>query len=209
MVGQHFEPGTTISIQYSASSAGPWKLLGTLRMNNQGGGVCPVNAGFYSNLRIKLANAYYRASFAATPDYQATVSKSVHLWKYLTRMTSVSVSPTSVAKGGNITVKGKLQQYAGGKWRAYGGRRVLIVLRPAGHKKWYWIEKVTTSASGAFSKTFADPVSASWTAAYEGDATHFVCSGSIHAVRVTIGVRSPWRGTAIPWRHPVRVLTAP
>jgi hypothetical protein len=134
---------------------------------------------------VKLPNAYYRAYFPASPDNLAATSKLEHQWRYLTRIVSLSVSPRSVHRHGQITVSGRLERQAGRGWRSYSGRRILIVLRPRGSKTWYWIHKVTTNSRGYFSKTFADPVSAHWSAAYEGDPTHFASSGAIYYVSVT------------------------
>lgn len=177
------QPGAWMVIQYAAKSAGPWYRLGRVRMN--GGTTTCVNAGYFAgSLPVRLASAYYRASFPATPDFQHAVSKAKHLSKYLTRIVSLKVSPRSVSHGGDITVKGRLEWH-GRAWRGYAKRQILIILRPKGSKHWYWIHKVNTNARGSFSKTFMDPVTADWSAVYEGDKTHFACGGTIHHVTVT------------------------
>jgi len=192
-----FIPGSLV-IQYSASPSGPWKRLGKLGLSTLGTTSCSPNNYFSGKLGVQLANAYYRAYFPATVDNQAKASKVLHRWKYLTRIVSLSVSPGSVAAGGRITVSGRLEQQAGRSWRGYGHRVVLIVLRPRGSKRFYWIKKVTTNSRGHFSKTLTDPVTAAWSAAYDGDATHFASGGKI--VNVTVAALPnavSERGTAL------------
>jgi len=189
------QPGPRMIIQYAAKPAGPWYRLGQVTMN----GFTSTCAGghFAGSLPVRLANAYYRASLAASPDFQPSVSKAVHLWKHLTRIVSLTVRPHSVSAGGDITVKGRLE-WRGATWRGYRKRQILIVLRPRGSKNWYWIHKVNTNARGWFSKTFRDPVTADWSAVYEGDTTHFASSGAIRHVTVTSALAatrlSLWQG---------------
>lgn len=76
---------------------------------------------------------------------------------------------------------------------------MLIILTPRGSKAWYWIRKVRTSSSGYFAGTFTDPVTASWSAEYEGNATHFACVGSVHHVRV--------KGASVAFRSMSGVLS--
>ncbi|HUB43065.1 MAG TPA: hypothetical protein VMA72_29785 [Streptosporangiaceae bacterium] len=180
-------PQGYMTVQYSAHPGGPWLKLG--RVKYVQGAVpssCGVNTQSYfaGTLRARLANAYYRGYFPASNSYQQAASHAVHQWKYLTRIVSVHVSPSSVGKGGKITVSGRLQQDTG-RWHNFSGQRILIVLRPKGSKQWYWIRKVKTNSSGHFTATFVDPESASWTAVYEGGSKDFACSGSVHYVKVS------------------------
>jgi hypothetical protein len=147
---------------------------------------CGVNTQSYfaGTVPVKLASAYYRAEIPGSPSHQQAASKAVHESKYLTRITSMRVSPSSVGHGGRIMVSGRLQQDKG-RWSNFGHQLILIVLKPKGSKVWYWIHKVRTSASGYFSDSFADPVTADWSAAYDGGKADFASSGSIHYVRVS------------------------
>jgi len=45
--------------------------------------------------------------------------------------------------------------------------------------------KVNTNASGYFTSTFTDPVSASWSADYNGNATHFGSGGAVYYVPIS------------------------
>jgi hypothetical protein len=180
-------------IQYSASPSGPWKKLGTIKQPTVSTTTCNPNDFYGGTLGVKLGNAYYRAFFPASPDNLVAASKPLHRFKAFTRIVSLTVSPGSVAPGGQITVKGRLEQQVGKSWRSYAHRTVLIVLRPRGSKKWYFIKKVVTNSRGAFGKTFTDPVTAAWSAAYEGDKTHFASSGKIFNVTVTAVPGARWR----------------
>jgi hypothetical protein len=183
----YVSPQGDMEVQYAAHPGGPWKSLGTVKyVQGTVPSSCGVNTQSYfaGTLPVRLANAYYRGYFPATNSYQRAASRAVHQWKYVTHMVSVHVSPRSVRHGGKVTVSGKLRQYKG-RWRSFSGQRILIVLRPKGNKQWYWIRKVTTNSSGHFTSTFADPVSASWSAVYDGGPTDFACDGSIHYVKVS------------------------
>jgi hypothetical protein len=192
------QPGPWMVIQYAARPAGPWYQLGRVAMTSFGAG-CGPGASFTGSLPVRLPSAYYRAWFPGNFDFRPAVSQAVHRWKYLTRIVSLTVRPRSVSAGGDITVKGRLEQH-GGTWRGYRERQILIVLRPKGSRQWYWIHKVNTNARGWFSKTFKDPVTADWSAVYEGDNTHFASSGAIRHVTVT-GALAATRQSAWPWHY--------
>ena len=180
-------PGASHSmiIQYAASPSGPWLTLGKLSLAAAGSTTCTGAAGSYftGSLRAKLASAYYRADYPGDADYQHEVSATVHAWKYVTRIMHLSVTPRTVSSGGDITVSGSLQQRAAA-WRSLGKQQVLIILKPSGSKKWYWIHKVTTSSTGSFSDRFADPVSATWSVEFDGAATTLACTGPTRYVTV-------------------------
>lgn len=182
-----FSPQGYMSVQYAAHPTGPWLYLGRVPYVQ---GTIPSSCGvntlsyFAGTLNVRLASAYYRGYFPATPNYQTANSAAVHQAKTVTRIISLRVSPSSVSKNGNITVSGRLQRFTG-SWHNLGGQQILIVLRPSGSKTWYWIKKVRTNSAGFFSGTVADPVTADWSAAYEGGGSYFASGGSIHHVTVT------------------------
>jgi hypothetical protein len=204
-----FVPSSML-IQYSAKPTGPWVKLGKVNRNIVGTTSCSGNNYFSGKLGVKLGNAYYRAYFPKSPDNLVAASKALHEFKDFTRIVSLSVSPGSVAPGGQITVKGRLEQQAGKGWKSYARRTVLIVLRPRGSKKWYFIKKVVTNARGDFGKTFTDPTSASWSAAYEGDKTHFASSGKVFNVTVSA---VPGASPGLQWlqwlEHPLSAVRFP
>jgi hypothetical protein len=176
--------GGPLQIQYSAGPSGPWITLGHLvRQRSQG---CSINGQSYYNgsLPVVRAHAYYRSYVAATPYNKAAASSPVLLWKYVTRIINLHVSARTVRKGGKLTVSGRLQDYTG-SWQNLPRQQVQIVLEPKGSKSWYWIVIVRTTSSGYFTGTFKDPVSASWSAYYTGDGTHFVSGGAVYYVTVS------------------------
>jgi hypothetical protein len=174
-----------IAVDYAPTAHGPWRQLGKIRASWDGTQMCPaVGSNWTGHLPAKVASAWYRERIPASPGIEQATSAPVHLWRYLTRFTRFHVSPRSVAKGGAITVSGRLQQANRG-WHALGHQTVVIVLRPKGQSAWYWIKTVRTSASGYFSDTFSDPVSATWSAVFEGDARCFVSSARTYYVRVS------------------------
>ena len=87
-------------------------------------------------------------------------------------------------KGGKLTVSGRLQYYLSG-WRNYAGQPVLIIFRPQGSKSWYFIPPVRTNSAGQFSATFADPVTAVWSAEFLGNSMHLDTGAGTIAVQVT------------------------
>jgi hypothetical protein len=179
-----------LTIQYSVGSPnGPWR---TLSKGSQSGNGCGNHGVSFSGKATAQYNyAYYRAYYPGTtatatpsaPKYLSSTSGKVLAWKYDDRITAFSVSPTVVPKGGKLTVKGQLQYYYRG-WRNFGGQQVLILLRPKGSGTWYWIVKVKTNSTGHFSATFKDPVSATWSAEYEGNSTHLAAGAPMIYVRL-------------------------
>ncbi len=209
----YLSPQSYLNVQYSAGQNGPWKNLGRVHYD-QGytGTSCGVNSQSYftGSLPVRLASAYYRVSFPASADYQAAVSHAVRESKYLTRITSLRVSPSAVGQGGHITVSGRLQQDIR-HWRDFGGQRILIVLKPKGSKQWYWLHKIRTNKAGYFTDTFADPVSADWSADYDGSKADFASGGSSHYVSVrgsSATVRGPAAGSSSAMGRPAAALFA-
>jgi hypothetical protein len=177
-----------LTIQYAAHPNGPWHSLGALPKQNS---VDCGNGGrsFNGTLTAKLNYAYYRASYAGTTDstgtgYLPAASGRVLAWKYQDRIIGFTVSSRTVPKGGKLTVHGQLQ-YFSGKWRDYAGQKVYVILRPPGSKTWFFIVVATTNSAGRFSATFTDPVTATWSAEFFGNATHLATLAPTIPVKVS------------------------
>jgi hypothetical protein len=176
-----------LTIQYAPRPGGPWHTLGAVA--RQTSLVCGNGGRTFSGTRpARLNYAYYRAVYAggtnrAGTGYLPAVSGKVLAWKYEDRITSFGVSARTVAKGGQLTVSGRLQYYFA-KWRNYPGQQVRIILRPQGSKTWYYIAVAQTNSAGQFSATFTDPVSATWSAEYLGDAAHLAAVAAMIYVAV-------------------------
>jgi len=179
----------TVTIQYSAGQTGPWHRLGTITNLTSpvksSCGVANVEAAYSGSFNVKLARAYYRASFAApaAENLLGSVSGPVLAWKYQTKIASLKVSARRVAKGGKITVSGQLLQDTKG-WVPYRRQLVQIVYRKPGAKTASLIVKVTTNSAGEFTATFPDDFTATWSVRYPGNATHYDCNSA--AIKVTV-----------------------
>jgi hypothetical protein len=180
--GAYVNDTSGLTIQYSVGNQnGPWR---TLSKGYQLGNGCGNHGVWFSGKATARYNYdYYRAYYPGATGFLASASHSVLAWKYADRITSFSVSPHVVANGGRLTVKGQLQYYYS-KWRAFRGQQVLIILRPQGSSTWYWIVKARTNSTGHFSATFTDPVSATWSAEYEGNSTHLAAVAAMIYVRL-------------------------
>ena len=177
-------PVSPLAIQYSAQPSGPWLTLGHVARHSNSACSLSGESYFSGSLPAQLARAYYRAYVKPTPDNQSASGKPVLLWKYVTRIIALHVSPGTVHKGGKLTVSGRLQTYNGG-WRNFARQQILIILKPKGSTVWYWMVKVNTNASGYFTSTFTDPVSATWSADYNGNATHFASGAAVYYVPIS------------------------
>ncbi len=189
----YLSPGPVI--QWAPTAKGPWH---TLKRVETGVDACGHDgAAFSGTATAPLNYAFYRAYYpGAAASYQSygyasTTGSSVLAWKYDDRITSFSVSARVVNAGHDLTVKGQLQYWYRG-WHDYRNQQILIVLRPKGSSTWYWIVKVKTNASGHFSATFKDPISATWGASYEGNSTH------LSAGSATVYVRLRGTASAVP-----------
>jgi hypothetical protein len=145
---------------------------------------------FSGQVTARLNLAYYRAYYAghttaAGTGYLASASPTLLAWKYADRITSFRASPAIVDTRGTLTVRGTLQYYHFG-WHGYPGQVALIILRPKDQGTWYWIRQVTTGPGGHFSATFADPLSATWSAEYLGNGTHLATVAAMVYVRLAV-----------------------
>lgn len=169
-----------VEAQYAAKPGGPWHNLGPWKPRGPAVYECQIGTrtgvqylGTYS---ARLASAYYRVVFSASNDNEPAVSPAAHLSRLLTKITSFSVTPRTVSKGGHFTVRGRLwKQGQHGTWSPYGGRRVIVVFRYQG--TWYrYRGEPKTSRLGWFSGRFVVYASSPVFAQYNGDATHFACT---------------------------------
>jgi hypothetical protein len=169
-------PQTSIQVQYSRGPHGPWKRLGKLALYNVNNAAVSCDKSYESSfagrLGARLANAYYRAYYPATAGFLRTASTAVHAWKYLTRITSFSISPRAVASGGSITITGRLWRQAR-SWRPYGHRRMLAAFYVKS-QGWTGLKYAHTNSSGWFTETvaFSGNGHALMSAYYFGDTTH-------------------------------------
>ena len=184
---QRFTSTSRLTVQYAGAAAGPWKNLFAISSTERDV-ACGTGGIEFTGSHVAPQNyAYYRVVYAGTTgstSYSASGSSAVLAWKYLDRITGLSVSPTVVPAGGKLTIKGTLQYYYSG-WHAFTGQTVYIILHPKGTSSaWYWMVKVVTNSKGQFSATFKDPTSATWAAENLGSPMHLATESSQVYVRL-------------------------
>jgi len=175
-------PQTSVTIQYSARGHGQWKRLGTLPLRSESRKFrsCPGadESYFSSALKAQLANAYYRAVFAATYSFQATASKVVHAWKYRTRVVSFRIRPHHMSFTSAVTITGRLQVF-GKSWQAYPHQKVYIEYNDKGTKFSATLKITHTNSKGSFELQALGAKGnfvAITYAVYRGDARHLASS---------------------------------
>lgn len=179
-----YGPQTKVEIQYRAGTKGAWKYFSRLPLHNQAGAykTCPsADESYFSGaVQAKLANAYYRANFAATDSFQGTVSSAVHAWKYQTRIVGFSVSPHAVATGQIVTIKARLE-ILGKSWKPWAHQKVTIIYNDKGTTFWGSLGSARTSAGG-YVTIKAEGGKGSFVAvtyaAYAGNSTHLASRSS-------------------------------
>jgi hypothetical protein len=184
-------PGTFVDIQYSSTARGPWRSLGKLPLHNNVGRSRSCRSHdqsfFRGTLPAKLANAYYRADFAATHSYQAAVSKVVHAWKYSTRIVSFTANKHTISKNGTVRFRGRLEVRVK-SWRPWGGQRVTIWYNYRDTSIFVELTSGTTNSRGYFTAsatgTTGNFVAINY-AIYAGNATHLACRSKGVVVRIS------------------------
>lgn len=194
---QNKQPNGVIDIMYSRHATGPWQLLGKISPSWNGTQYCPVaGANWEKTFAAPLANGYYRPVFRGAKGLLPSVGKVLHRWKYLTKITNFSVSPTSVARNGYVSVSGRLWKL-GGRWRPYAYRRVMIIIRHQG--VWYrYRGEPRTNSGGWFTGRFKAIVSGPWAARYNGDSTHFASISRL--IRISVSGAAPNAVLGAAWR---------
>jgi hypothetical protein len=147
-------PSTSIEVQYSAGTHGPWKNLGLVALHNVRGAPAACHdtgeSYFDGSLPARNDNAYYRAYFKATYSFDSVLTKSVHAWRYQTRITGFDVHPRSVANGGTVKITGRLWRKVGKSWRPYSGRTVVYPYHVKNTTYWSNLGHTKTSSDGYF-----------------------------------------------------------
>jgi hypothetical protein len=181
-----------LHLQYELSPRGPWRAINAVFSL---GKLCGSDGVAFTGSATAPGNyVYYRvytpgttpAATPSQPKYLGSASATSLAWKYADRITGLSVSPHVVANNGRLTVKGQLQFYSDFKWRDYGSQTVSIIFRRKGSGTWYWIVKAKTNSSGHFSATVKDEFgSATWSAQFNGNASHLATAPAGVYVRVS------------------------
>jgi hypothetical protein len=164
--------GTKLSLQYSRTSNGPWRTLGSLA----GGAAAPKcsgGTGFTGTVGSKALSGHYRVDFTGQLLYQRSVSATDYASTVATRITNFSITPRTVAAHGIIRVSGQLQQKKASGWKALSGVLLTVYVKPAGSANWYFTtKKLRVSSSGRFSYSYSHPVTGQWAVGYSGNSSH-------------------------------------
>lgn len=132
-IGQGPQPFT--NIEYSAAKGGPWHLFRTELVLDQTPRPASCRTAedsyFSGSIQAKLANAWYRVDYPAAKSlgmysFDAATGPAVHAWKYPTRLTHFSMSPTHVKSGKDTNLKAELEQFTKGAWRPWAGQKVVL-----------------------------------------------------------------------------------
>jgi len=179
-------PGTFVDIQYSSRARGPWRSLGRLALDNDADRVRTCRSRdqsyFSGTISAKLANAYYRAYFAATDSFQSKASSVIHAWKYPTRIVSFTANKHTISSKGTVRFKGRLEA-KGKSWRGYGNQQISILEYSSS------IATVKTNSRGYFTALIGGPnkpgnFTVTTYAMYAGNATHLECLSKGIAVKI-------------------------
>ena len=199
-----YGPRTSVAIQYRAGKKGAWKSLGRLTLHNGARQyrTCPSadESYFSGSLPARLANAYYRAHFAATDSFQSTTSRDIHAWKDPTRIVSFSVSPRSLSQNGYVTMKARLEIHHS-KWQPWAGQQVSFIYNYQGTSFWNSFDSVRTNSGGyATLRVRGSPGSYVVVvyAVYGGNRTHLASHSHGIDVSVNNGASSQARPAALP-----------
>lgn len=150
-----------VHLQRSADGKTGWKSLGSTLTDRQG--------AFAATLPTIRVHGYFRLYYAGTTTLQPSTSKRFRATIQDTRIAGFKVSKTSVAKGGTVTLTGKLQKFDGTTWVPVTKSRALYVLfRTPKQKSAGDVAVVRTTSSGTFSIKVRVKRAGYWSASLSG-----------------------------------------
>jgi hypothetical protein len=158
-----------VQLQYSANGSSGWKTLASAEANFD-------NSFSYCTFSVKAVGrvtGYYRVKHDESYDLLAVASGGLKRSRIETRITGFDMTPNRPALNGKLTAKGVLQYKSGGKWKAYKGGRIVLVLKPKGDSSWYWVVKGTTDSKGRFSLKTKAYEDGTWATYLNPDSKHF------------------------------------
>lgn len=133
------------------------------------------------------ANGYWRVHYAGTPDWAAATSKTVKLYRTVTRVTGGKPSRTHVSRNGTVYFSGHVQQRSSstGRWSSVKNGSAYLLFRPYKSTTWYWMSREKVGRSGAYSLHAKAPEGGTWCVVwYTGDSTHLDATGPMTYVHV-------------------------
>ncbi|RSN60254.1 hypothetical protein DMH08_21175 [Actinomadura sp. WAC 06369] len=174
--GEEPASGLPVYVYFMADGQSTWEFQGTTEAGTDG--------TFGKQFKTDK-NGYWTAAFWGDDDHIRSNAPIAHvkvLGKYTTEFAEFGASPSPVAAGEPITLKGLLTRSVdGGAAEAAPGKPVYVYFLPAGATEWVEKAVVQTGADGRFEKAFAAEEDGYWTAWFFGDEGHLsVNSGSEH-----------------------------
>ncbi|MFC4911163.1 hypothetical protein [Actinomadura gamaensis] len=120
------------------------------------------------------AHGQFRVRFAGDARLAPATSASVRDTRINAMVTGWKVSPLKVRKGGYVSFSGTLKQDpTPGRYVAFKGQRVYLIVRYKGDREWTWFARPKTDAKGHFTARWRLYKNASFAYVYYGDKTHY------------------------------------
>ncbi|MFD0901027.1 hypothetical protein [Actinomadura sediminis] len=166
-----------IYIYFMAEGESTWELQGTTTSS--------ATNGTFSKQFTSYQDGYWTAAFWGNDEYTRSNAPIKHAdvpGQYTTKFAEFGASPSPVAAGEPVTVKGLLTRaIGGGAAEPAPGKPVYVYFLPAGATEWKQMAIVQTGTDGRFEKAFAAEQDGYWTAWFFGDEGHLsVNSGTKH-----------------------------
>ncbi|WP_176611565.1 hypothetical protein [Actinomadura sp. WMMB 499] len=179
MTGTRPAIGSPIWFYFMPAGSSTWEYVGITDTDRYG----EFEKTFTSNrdgywTAVHWEDLEYLASNAPIAYVDVTVVYDTQIQKF-------AASPSTVEKGGAVTVNGLLRRSTnGGAPAAVPGKPVHLYFLPSGSTEWKQMAVVETGRDGRFEKAFTADQDGSWTAWYWGDAAHARSNSSM--VRVDV-----------------------
>ena len=169
-----------ITYQWSRNAHGPWRNLRVARPTASAH--CPgIGRSEKASVNAPVPNGYYRAIRPGGDGFEFSASPTLHLWKYLTRITGFTLSPHRARHNGNITVSGRLSERVG-SWRGLAGEHIKVAFAcddQGDSPVWVFRRSMTTDSSGYFSAPYPLQCTGPWLTLFKGNSTHFASLSSV------------------------------
>jgi hypothetical protein len=168
--------------QYSTRQGGPWKTLGTGKVDLAGDCFGNLDGANYPGTFHAPLAGYYRAYTPQIDGQTAASSPAIYLSRYRTKITRFSVAPATVRRDGVVTISGRLW-WLGRKWMADAGQRITIEYSYQNTTHVLRV-RLTTNSTGWFRGTYRAPHTAVWVATYLGGSDGYAAATA--PVKVTV-----------------------
>jgi hypothetical protein len=132
--------------------------------------------GDFQFYETAVRDGYWRIATVGDTELPAVSSAKYVDVRNDTLISSFLISPTSVRKGGTITVSGRLTHNAT-NWGAFSGQKIYVYFRPKGSTKWSYAGVTTTDGKGRFHKGLKALKNGSWRVSFKQTARDMGATG--------------------------------